>query len=279
MEVSVIALGIAAVLALLLGLQPAALQLSGRRRVLLVASGVLLGFALIAALVATTLEVGLLGRPASNPALLAYGVAFLGVSALLFFLMPARRFRRSLRRMPVRAIADAFDGTTCKLVGRIVSGSETLLAPASGRACVHYELTIREHHFGDKRGPTTLVEDAASRDFFLEDGSGLALVRAAAPGTHRLVVADRHLNSARDLPSPQFLACLDRYRLAPRESSDYRLVASEGVLEVGATVTVFGFVRRERTPGPTSMPGASVEVSIGPGPDGEFLVSNDPRLR
>ena len=93
------------------------------------------------------------------------------------------------------------------------------------------------------------------------------------------MVADRHLSTVREPPSPQFLACLDRYRLAPRESSNHRLVASEGVLEVGATVTVLGFVRRERTPGPTSMPGAGVEVSIGPGPDGEFVISNDPRLR
>jgi hypothetical protein len=81
----------------------------------------------------------------------------------------AARLRRALARAQPTRIADATGGVA-KIAGRIGAVS-TIVAPLSGRNCVHWSVTVRRYDLELLRAERTV-------DFLVRDGTGKALVSA-----------------------------------------------------------------------------------------------------
>jgi hypothetical protein len=108
-----------------------------------------------------------------NDALLG-AVALLGIAGALggiWVLSLGKRRRGALPPAPRVPIAEARGSAVVRIVG-IVSASETLFAPLSGRECVFYVATA---HARDADGPV-LVREQRGLPFELHDGTGRALV-------------------------------------------------------------------------------------------------------
>jgi hypothetical protein len=71
-------------------------------------------------------------------------IAFIASSiATSYFLQPARRIRRALRKAPVTRIADAKDGVL-RIRGRACAIDQHLVAPVSKRRCLAFTLWVAE---------------------------------------------------------------------------------------------------------------------------------------
>lgn len=184
---------------------------------------------------------------------IAFGVLAIGV-IVYGFLAIDRRFsdrETSLRAMRSTAkvrIADARDGTTVRITGRIaVHRDLRLTTPISGRACVAYRVHVESRVRGRKSSHwRTVVDDRASVDFVLEDESGGALI--SARGADLVVDLDHRQGSEafRD-STPALDAYLVRRSAGVDAHTPIRF--REGALELGETVTVVGVARWEDEPG------------------------------
>jgi hypothetical protein len=101
---------------------------------------------------------------------LAYGAVLLVGPAIAWhgrWSSEAARLRRALARARVTKIADA-SGGVAKIGGRVGAVS-TIVAPLSGRDCVHWSVTVFRYDL-------PLVRAARTVDFLVRDGTGKALV-------------------------------------------------------------------------------------------------------
>ena len=154
------------------------------------------------------------------------------------------RARRT--KLPVVSIADAAEGVVVHLVGVIAPG-ETIEAPLSGRACVHYELEILGAARGQNRirpGVATRlpprVREARSVAFAIDDGTGRALIDPSG-ARFTIQISERQMRLGEPSEVHRRLASLH----GMRDGAD---LFREGVLGVGARVAVIGMVVREPDP-------------------------------
>jgi hypothetical protein len=172
--------------------------------------------------------------------------AALGGLALRFAFGPDRRIKRVLRQVRPTAIAAARDGQAVKIVGQLVHASSTIATPIFDRACAFYSILVHEH-------PVQLGEifrEDKGVDFYLRDGSSMALVRASMGEARAAVVRDRRAHSS-TLYDPN--ANVERFvaeRRIPSKVflSSRSLTVSEGVLVAGMRIAVAGLARWEPDP-------------------------------
>lgn len=158
----------------------------------------------------------------------------------------AARIRRTLRRTPRSDVASAREQEMVKVVGVIDFMGEPLKAPISGRPCAGYEVTV---HLEGRNGGQRLVRDVAHTDFWLNDGTGTALVRMkdAQVRIHR----DAHRRSGTfKNATPELDAFLHKHGMSSVDvafgvSFNKALRYEEGVLEKGERVAVAGYATRE----------------------------------
>ena len=121
-------------------------------------------------------------------------VVALGLGALWLYFSADARFKRALRNAKRVRVADCPDCGNAKFVGTLVYADETLIAPLTGRRCAFYEVIVEEYRSsGDSSHWYQIIRDVESKDFFLEDSSGRALVRVATAEV--MVVKDSHSKS------------------------------------------------------------------------------------
>jgi hypothetical protein len=160
------------------------------------------------------------------------------------------RIKRSLGKVPRGRIGSAVEGRVVKVVGRLDRLGEPLIAPLSGCRCVHYELIIEEWVSSGRSGQwKTVVHDAKSSDFLMQDGSGTALVRTADAevAVHK---DEHHASGTFNDPTPELQALLERYELTATGwlGLNRKLRYREGVLDAGEHVAVCGAPTRWRGP-------------------------------
>ncbi len=124
------------------------------------------------------------------------GVALGGIAWEMFFSRESR-IHRQLAAAPIRPVAEAPQGTTVRLTGRAEPFEEVLMAPLSGRRCVHYRILVEERlHLPHMSDPWIDVHrEERSVDFLLRDASGVARVCMSAACI--ALVVDRNVSVGR----------------------------------------------------------------------------------
>lgn len=186
------------------------------------------------------------------------------------------RWWRRLRKLPTTRIADARPGLV-KLIGTLRRIDPPLHAPLTGRACIGYEVEIIANDDDQKR----LRHEADCTSSLLDDGSGVALVRAA----HTTLIAKVDttiLLGGMQAADPRAVAYLDAQRIERKGLFfDLSRKCTEGILEEGELVVVCGHGRIEADPDPAKvdqyrdLPTRFVMYGEETSP---MLVSDDPML-
>ncbi len=174
--------------------------------------------------------------------LLGFGLMVLVVLFVSFFWSRDARLKRRMRKLPRRSIRDTPEGVDARVSGRLrlVDDQPPLHAPLSGRPCAAWRVVVQERRgSGNNRRWVTIVEDQASTEFILEDGTG----RAVIDGTAITVIVDIDDTGGIGMfeESPQLERFLTERGISFtgllwRKTFRYR----EGILEAGETVTVAG---------------------------------------
>ncbi|MEU8798047.1 hypothetical protein [Spirillospora sp. NPDC048819] len=144
--------------------------------------------------------------------------------------------RRAFKRTPPSRVADAASAGVCRLSGRAVAVGAVPVSEVSGRSYVARELAIVPSD--GESGGTHRFGQAV--DFLLDDGSGVALVRAAGG---RVAVARDYtapVTTLDQVPWADDLLRSDGYRNGSPATCRVRVY--EGVIEAGAQVGVLGRV-------------------------------------
>jgi hypothetical protein len=175
--------------------------------------------------------------------LAVFGVAAAAALIAAWQLSEERRLTRRMRRTPVGPVAEAVDGSPCRLVGTVAAG-RTIFAPISGRLCVAYQIRVFEvigeglrHYFDDEGGIP----------FVIEDGTGRALVD---PERARMALElDDDSTSGPHDTTPRHAAFLAHLgRSDQRPGGRIRLQYHEGIVAPGDPVAVLGHGVREPDP-------------------------------
>jgi len=159
---------------------------------------------------------------------------------------------------PRTAIAEVSEGHAARIVGKVVPGGEMLVAPLSGRPCVHYVVVVDRvtvmdrtawvlEDLGAWRAPPAerLIAEERGTPFVVADDTGRAVVDPA--GAITALHQDWHRLSEVDVLGP-----IEREFLARRGLSAHiwrPLSFREAIVEAGDRVSVQGVAVREPDPG------------------------------
>jgi hypothetical protein len=174
------------------------------------------------------------------------------VTTLVWWGSDERRINRALRKARRFRIADLGDGSAGLVAGHVQIFQEHLVAPLSGRVCVHYIAVVERHH-RQNHFWETVARETAGVPFVLEDSTGRAVVDATGAtvtldfdslGTSR--VGDEPTDEPTDLET----AFLKRHLTTGKRwwLSKCELRYREAVIEIGETVAVVGEGTREPDP-------------------------------
>lgn len=180
-----------------------------------------------------------------------------GLTALVWYFGKRQQLLRRLEEAKPWSLAELPEDTFGKVVGATRPVGETLTAPISGRPCVFYEVTVRQDH---GKSSSTIVHELRGVPFFLEDGSGRALVDPR--GADVVLTQDFSSSSGSfDDATPVEEAFLQRHG---KESKGWMfnksLTYKESVIEIGETVAVLGAGVRE--PDPDALPAADYRSAL-----------------
>ncbi len=168
------------------------------------------------------------------------------------------RIRRALRGVRRSDVATAPEGRMTKVVGVIDYVGEPLRAPISGRPCAGYEVTV---WLEGKNGGDRILRDAAQTDFWLNDGTGTALIRMK-DARSQIHWDTTKKSGPFNAPTPELEAFLRRHGQASTDeafgvSFNRALRYEEGVLEGGEKVAALGYATRQEDVSPGAAPGDS----------------------
>ena len=186
--------------------------------------------------------------------------------------------RGRLRRLRATAVKGAPDAAQVKIAGRIVAWAPPLVAPISGRPCVHYAVTVQEK--SARGGWKPFVEEARTSPFLVDDGTGRALFRATRAKVDITAADARVAGTFRD-SSQELAALLGRHGRDPNLLGGLlarHLRWDERILQPGARVAVQGTTAWETAPGaPASGDARQLLQLVVTDPDnGPALVSDHP---
>ena len=181
-------------------------------------------------------------------AMLVVGGVSMGAGLLARFgFTPSQRIRRALKGVRPTAIAEVRDGRAVKIVGEVAYAGRSLVSPLSRRSCAYYAVLVQQHAPRSGRGGPwrDLVREERGVDFYVRDGSGVALVRVTERSVWAALVRDRAARTSAILHSDQDLERLLTERGHSTEGALFRknLRAYEGVIAEGERVAVGGLAR------------------------------------
>jgi hypothetical protein len=213
-------------------------------------------------------------------------VAVGGVMLAIWYFSPTARARRALRAAQRVPVAEALDGQLVKLVGllRLDPAAQELTSPLTGRRCAYFEASVDQRKSSGKSSHwrTIIREQDFAGSFYIKDASGEALVEGLSPKV--VLNMDAHFSSGTfDDATPR----LERFLSRHGESSEgwvfnKTLRYTEGVLEEGELVAVFGLCAQEPDPDPRAggrggYRERAMRIKLTKPAEGELLISDDPR--
>lgn len=155
------------------------------------------------------------------------------------------RNQRALTGLSTRRIEDVKEGEIVRIEGRVRALDDVLVAPLTGRRCVHFELRVEKR--ARKGHATELVRDIKSVAFDVKDETGTAHIEVSS--FYATVDLDEETLSDEVL-TPGQKGILAAHGQPERSMLGLRqpLVFREGALEDGERVVVVGRVRFEDDP-------------------------------
>ncbi len=207
-------------------------------------------------------------------AVMVIGVAVVVLGVLIGTLLFNRdaRIKRALRKAPLVRVADFAEGSTGRVVGK-VRMLEEHTAPLSGRPCAHYHLFVQVRRSSGRSSHwVTLINEHRMVDFVVEDETGRAAVETA--GARIAVVKDAKARSGLfNSASPELQALLEARGHSSKGLLGFNKAMrySEGVIEEGELVAVYGRASYQRQPGDSRR-----TLVIGPPDQGSVLISDHP---
>ncbi len=195
------------------------------------------------------------------------------------------KINRSLACGVTTPIDRAPAGQTVKVCGRIKRHEKILNAPFSGRECVFYEVFVEEYHDlpHGQHYWHCVVHDIACVDFFIEDDTGVALVKKdKLKVSLRAAATKDYLWEEVGLlgqTSPDLEAFLVRHNQSTKGVVfNRKLRYREGVFELDEEVIALGTAIWEHAPEGTTTRqgyrGAAQRLVLGPLPGGSILMSD-----
>jgi hypothetical protein len=104
------------------------------------------------------------------------GTAFILFIVFGYYYNDKQQILRELKKSRRKTISQVREREYAKVVGKAKHVSEPLIAPISGRPCVYYEVLVEKYRDDSW---DSVIEDSKSQDFFIENNSELAIVKAA----------------------------------------------------------------------------------------------------
>ncbi len=186
-------------------------------------------------------------------------------------------------------IADAKEGASNTIIGRVAPPLDTLDAPLSHRKCVAWTVSIEESFVTQSDFDTqgrqrtgawrTILHDQKTLDFEVNDDTGRAHVRAGYP--ELTLVGDKGWQAWPLEEAPvEVVAFLRSHgqRAIKAHGETRQLRAREGILEAGERVLVAGLAAREIDPDAAQHGGyrqSATRLVIVKPPDETLVVTDD----
>jgi len=170
------------------------------------------------------------------------------IAYLIWYNSTEQKNLRTIRATPGVRIADAAEGQLVRVVGELKLRGKGLVSPVTETACAYYETRILESRRGESSAASsnwiTVWRDTDSRDFYVQDDSGLALVHTLHA---KAIVSDRIEYSIGTLndDNPELRLFAQAHGLLSQGllGGDQPLRSEEGLLEPGKKVAVVGIAR------------------------------------
>jgi hypothetical protein len=219
------------------------------------------------------------------PYLMVVGVVTCVAFLLIKLFSPTARARRALRAAERVPVAEAREGQLVKLIGRLRHdpAAQELRAPITGRRCAYFEATVEERKSSGKNShwSTIIKETDFAGTFYVDDGSGQALVEGVSPRV--VLTMDAHFESGTfDDATHKLKHFLGRHgEYSEGWIFNRTMRYAEGVLEEGEEVAVYGICTQEPDLDPRAGGGGyrerAMRLKLTKPPEGELLISDDPR--
>jgi hypothetical protein len=219
----------------------------------------------------------------TGPGVMALGCLLIaGVTFATAYVRKDARQMRALQRMHALTISAVQEGLRTKIIGRLRYGQEHLTAPLSGRRCACYRIIMSV--IGNEGGGENDIgelDDVQGVDFWVEDGSGKALVRLMGP-IQLLVVDDVHCwrgSSVLRKATPELEELLERRGVSRFFSRPVEYF--EGLLKEGDKVAVFGVAHFETESEPSGAHAyrePAQHMVIVPSQEEGLIVTNEPSV-
>lgn len=185
----------------------------------------------------------------ADPAALGIGcccvVGVFLLVAVAWYFSPDQVIKRKLKQVPSTTLIAAGSAPMVRITGKVLADGLTLVTPLSGVPCAWYGAYVDEYRNHGKSGSWhEIIKEEVASEFLLDDGSGVAIVRAVAPK----VSSPRDHNTGSgtfDDASPVEDAFLKKHGRTSTGLLGFnrRLRYREAKFEAGETVTVLCQVR------------------------------------
>ena len=178
-----------------------------------------------------------------EPTFIYFASGVLILIGLIYFFSEEKRIKRKLKNAPYKVMGEFKDGDVAKVIGRVISTEEPLIAPLSGRKCVQYHVIVERDRGGDEEGAQyeIIIDDKVESKFLIKDGDYLATITDLNLKSY--IEKDKEFSSGllKDASSN-----LEEYLKSHGNKSENffgfnkKLRFSEGILALGEEVAVYG---------------------------------------
>ncbi|OUR93924.1 hypothetical protein A9Q87_04235 [Flavobacteriales bacterium 34_180_T64] len=171
------------------------------------------------------------------------------VGFCVYYFNPKQVILRTLSKIPNRSIGSLRSNKLTKITGKALHVKAALIAPLSKRKCVFYTMKIEKKvSTGKSSHWKTIIKEEKVQDFFIDKDGEYVIIKPVQNPKNFIsyLVTDQTASSGTfNEPTPEFESLLNRYNI---DSSGFfgfnkQLRYTEGIIEIGETITVSGIAK------------------------------------
>lgn len=197
-----------------------------------------------------------------------------------YFFSDKQRILRELKKGRRKQISQIREKEYAKVIGKAKYVDEPLIAPLSGRKCVYYKVHVERK--GDKNWHT-VVKETKSQDFFIENNSEIAIVKASfeTEKNKRVHLVQDHERNSGFLNDASHK--LNAYLKQHHKSSTNLLGLNktmrykEGIIALDETIAVKGIAKWKALNEPVEGYSYSRILTFDGSPEQKLLITDDPK--
>lgn len=180
----------------------------------------------------------------------SFVVVFILIVIIGNYFRTKQKIIRILSKLPKENSGSLRTNIFSKISGKVKAINTPLIAPYSKRKCVFYSIKIEQRKkSGKQRRWKTLVKEEEIQDFLVETSGDYVIVKPNKTPKNYLsyLVIDSKVSSGTfNNPSTKFDNLLSNYNIKSTNlfGLNKQLRYTEGIIEIGETITVAGTVKR-----------------------------------